>query len=62
MRPVGSKEAWDMPVTLRIIWPNFLLDIWHSGEPFTALNDLISEKEREISPAINMRGFSKLVT
>jgi hypothetical protein len=55
---IGSKSS----VTLRIIWPNFLLDIWHSGEPFTALNGLISEKEREISPAINMRGFSKLVT
>jgi hypothetical protein len=29
---------------------------------FTALNDLISEKEPEVSPAINMPGFSKLVT
>jgi hypothetical protein len=29
---------------------------------FTALNELISEKEPEVSAAINMRGFSKLVT
>ena len=32
-RKIISKVTHRQTVTLRIIWPNFLLDIWHNGEP-----------------------------
>jgi len=44
------------------MWPNFLLDIWHNGEACGSERPhIVPAKAAEISPAINMRRFSKLV-